>query len=151
MDAKSVVSEQVQKLTDKLGSKTGTGEWSQTVTIERPRGEVEEFWRDSDRVSGLLHDAGQDIRVVEAGKLRVVGAQDSENAVDVEVSFADAPRDLGTEVTLRGRTPGVGLAAGAAAFTALYRARALLQTGEAPSLEHNPSARDNRPADAEEQ
>jgi len=39
------------------------------------------------------------------------------------------------------RSPLPGLLTGAIAFKLLYRMRALLQTGELPTLEHNPSAR----------
>ncbi|WP_280506943.1 hypothetical protein [Nocardia farcinica] len=59
----------------------------------------------------------------------------------LHIEFAEAPADLGTEVTLRVTAPVPGLLTGAVAFKVLYRARALLQTGELPTLAHNPSAR----------
>ena len=52
------------------------------------------------------------------------------------VSTGPAPRDLGTEVRAA-----LDLPAGAVAFTLLYRLRALLQTGEIPTLRPQPAAR----------
>lgn len=58
------------------------------------------------------------------------------------VRFAEAPLDLGTEVTLDLALPVVpDVAARVAAFKVLYRARALLQTGEIPTLVPTPAAR----------
>lgn len=62
----------------------------------------------------------------------------------LDAATAPAPRDLGTEVRLRLDLPLPRLAAGAAAFTVLYRLRALLQTGEIPTLRPQPAARDER-------
>ncbi|MGK8523858.1 SRPBCC family protein [Nocardia asteroides] len=142
---------------------------SQTVTIARPRAEVERFWRDPENLSQVLGDvaevrstepsiyewtlhSGTDGRTTwkttlreEEGHLRFVGPTDADapsaQGLELELGFRDAPRDLGTEVTMRAKTPLPGLLTGAGMFTALYRARALLQTGEMPSLAHNPSAR----------
>ncbi|CAA9384346.1 MAG: hypothetical protein AVDCRST_MAG35-35, partial [uncultured Quadrisphaera sp.] len=60
---------------------------------------------------------------------------------EVALSLAPAPQDLGTEATLRLDLPVPGLAAGALAFTLLYRLRALLQTGEVPPPPPPPAAR----------
>jgi hypothetical protein len=44
-------------------------------------------------------------------------------------------------VTLRVEAPAPRLLSGAAAFKVLYRLRALMQTGEVPTIKSNPSAR----------
>ncbi|MGK8488893.1 SRPBCC family protein [Nocardia asiatica] len=142
---------------------------TQTVTIARPRAEVERFWRDPANLSEVMGDvadvrssgpssyewtlhAGADGRTTwqttlqeEEGRFRFVGSTDDSTSsapgLELELRFRDAPRDLGTEVTMRARTPLPDVLTGAATFTALYRARARLQTGEVPTLAHNPSAR----------
>jgi len=58
-----------------------------------------------------------------------------------ELHVHQAPQDRGTEVQLRLDVPAPDLAAGAATFTVLYRLRALLQTGEVPTITPQPSAR----------
>lgn len=56
-----------------------------------------------------------------------------------------APQGLGAEVVLRLTVPaGTGEVGGGLAFTMLYRLRALLQTGEAPTLGKVPSGRDGK-------
>ncbi|MEU2001690.1 hypothetical protein ACH47B_09155 [Rhodococcus sp. NPDC019627] len=165
-----------EQLTDLVGkmvdSAAGSGN-SQTLTINRPRPEVEQFWRDPGKLSEVLGDVAEvrstepgsyewtlnpgadepttwNTTLVEAdGSLRFVGttgedstAQNSpDDPPEVELSFRDAPHDLGTEVTIRAKTPVPDILTGAATFKALYRARALLQTGELPTLRDNPSAR----------
>ena len=57
------------------------------------------------------------------------------------VAFRPAPNHLGTELSLRLKTPAPDLLTGALAFKILYRCRALLQTGEVPTIRSNPSAR----------
>ena len=54
----------------------------------------------------------------------------------VSLRTRTAPRDMGTEATLRLDVP-----TGAPAFTVLYRLRALLQTGEIPTISPQPAAR----------
>ncbi|WP_040835498.1 hypothetical protein [Nocardia brevicatena] len=159
--------EQLATLVGKVAGVVGRGSSSsshQTMTIERPRPEVERFWREPENLARTLdgiaeiHPTEPDhlewtfapesehpvtwesTSVVEENGLRFVDAADPDIA-EIAIGFADAPHDLGTEVTIRAMTPAPNLLTGAAAFTALYRARALLQTGEAPTLEHNPSAR----------
>ncbi|MGA8328117.1 MAG: hypothetical protein WB777_02370 [Mycobacterium sp.] len=60
---------------------------------------------------------------------------------EVSVLFRAAPADLGTEVTLSMQPPAPNVVLRAAAFKVLYRARALLQTGELPTLTPTPAAR----------
>ncbi|WP_431972709.1 hypothetical protein [Nocardia sp. bgisy134] len=161
--AKDQLTDLVGKLRD-AASRTAGG---QTVTVARPRAEVERFWRDPENLSRVLGDIGdvsatspadyewtllygdegvltwQTMLVTEEDGLRFVDvAEDGaarEDGPEIGVYFADAPRGLGTEVTIRAAAPLPGFLAGAAAFKALYRARALMQTGELPTLEHDPS------------
>ncbi|PXX59794.1 hypothetical protein DFR70_111178 [Nocardia tenerifensis] len=155
-----------EQLTDLAQKVTGNSDGnSQTVTIARPRAQVEQFWRDPDALSKVFgdladvrstsptsftwtpHNAADDSPswqtrlVAEDGSLRFVDVSSVGKGMELRLTFADAPRDLGTEVTMRVQTPIPDLLTGAATFQALYRARALLQTGEVPSLAHNPSAR----------
>jgi uncharacterized membrane protein len=133
---------------------------AQTVTIKCPPDRIEQFWRDPNQMSVVLGDiaevnaAGQDryrwrLRdqpdvawesrlIPEPEGLRFVGTEDDSH---IAVTYRPAPRDLGTEVTLRVNTPAPGLLSGAAAFKVLYRLRALMQTGEVPTIQSNPSAR----------
>lgn len=136
---------------------------AQTVTIRCPVERIEQFWRDPDQLSVVLGDiaevdaAGQDryrwqlsngadvsweSRLVpEPDGVRFVGTGDDNQ---LSVSYRPAPRDLGTEVTLRVKTPAPGLLSGAAAYKVLYRLRALMQTDEVPTIRTNPSARKSK-------
>lgn len=146
----------------------GEPDTAQTVTIGRPRAEVEQFWHDPDNLSQVLGDIAS-IRVLGDGihewhthrgpeqtltwrttlhdadgaisftAIREDGTP-AEDRPRVDLRFRDAPHDLGTEVTLRVRTAVPELLTRAAIFKALYRARALIQTGEIPTLD-TPSAR----------
>ncbi|OBA57756.1 hypothetical protein A5647_22695 [Mycobacterium sp. 1100029.7] len=135
-------------------------EKAQTVTIAAPRERIEQFWRDPDQLSRVLGEVaevdvtgpdryrwrllpGPDIAweselVVAPDGIRFVGIADGNELV---VSYKAAPHDLGTEVTLHAKSPAPGLLSGAVAYKVLYRLRALLQTGELPTLRSNPSAR----------
>ena len=165
--------EQLTDLVGKLVDSTAGSGNSQTLTISRPRSEVEQFWRDPGKLSEVLGDVAE-VRSTEPGSyewtlnpgadepttwnttlvegdgsLRFVGETGEDSTAqnstadppEVELTFRDAPHDLGTEVTIRTKTPVPDILTGAATFKALYRARALLQTGELPTLRHNPSAR----------
>lgn len=151
-----------------MGSVTG-GSTSQTLTVQCPRVEAEQFWRRPeslsrvfrglaevrstapDRYEWVVGRAGEEpitwesLLVTEDNGLRFVDASDAD-LVQIELGFADAPRESGTEIRLSGQAPLPEQLTGAALFTVLYRARALLQTGEVPTLEANPSAR-HRPAE----
>jgi len=72
--------------------------------------------------------------------------EDARSVLTVEVH--PAPQDLGSEVRLLLDLPVPDLAGGALAFTVLYRLRALLQTGEVPTLGDVPSHRRTKGADA---
>jgi hypothetical protein len=65
------------------------------------------------------------------------GGAPAEDVALVSVRTRPAPHDLGTEVTVL-----VDVPTGAPAFTLLYRLRALLQTGEIPTISPQPAARE---------
>jgi uncharacterized membrane protein len=131
---------------------------AQTVTIAAPPERVAQFWRDTLQISVVLGDiaevetSGQDRyrwRLLDepaaVWESRLVQENDGVRFVgggnELAVRYRPAPHGLGTEVTLRATTPAPGLLSGAAAFKVLYRLRALLQTGEVPTIRSNPSAR----------
>lgn len=74
--------------------------------------------------------------VEEADGVRFVG-----DGNQIEVKYRPAPHELGTEVALSVKTAAPALLSGAAAYKVLYRLRALMQTGEVPTIQSNPSAR----------
>ncbi|NKY42034.1 hypothetical protein [Nocardia cerradoensis] len=137
----------------------------QIVTIGRPRAEVERLWHDPrmlSRVFGemasvhtadgaryvwrLGPDDGETVTwttalTEEPGTLRFTGTGDDPTGTYLQLDFRDAPQGLGTEVTLSVGAPLPDILTDTAAFAALYRARALLQTGEIPTLAGNPSTR----------
>lgn len=131
---------------------------AQTVTVACPVERIAQFWRDPQQLSEVLGDVAEvevsgpyryrwrllggsavawDSRLVpEDDGVRFIGGGN-----ELAISYRPAPHDLGTEVTLRATTPAPGLLSGAAAFKVLYRLRALMQTGEVPTIRSNPSAR----------
>lgn len=131
---------------------------AQTVTIACQPERIEQFWQDPDQLSVVLGDiaevetlgedryrwrltegpAWESRRAAEPGRVRFVGTGDDNELV---VEYRPASNDLGTEVTMRVQAPTPGLLSGAAIFKVLYRLRALLQTGEVPTIRSNPSAR----------
>jgi uncharacterized membrane protein len=146
-----------------VGSVSG-GTGRRALTIEQPRAAVEEFWRDPDNLSRVF-DGFADVRstapdryewtappddadparwesvlLTEQDGLQFVDAVDPERA-RIELEFADAPRGRGTEVHISATAPMPRQLTGAAIFAVLYRARALMQTGEVPTLDRNPSGR----------
>ena len=66
------------------------------------------------------------------------------------VTFSNAPAQLGSEVALRLFSTLPSVAAGPALVLALRRFKSLVETGEVPSLEHNPSGRAAGAGDGEE-
>jgi uncharacterized membrane protein len=162
---------QVTGLATKIvGHHSGDGGRSQTVTIGRSREEIDQFWRDPEQLSLALGNIAtvrspeSDVFewILSAGpggtqtwRTRLLASDDGLRFVadpadtggtgaraEVVVTYRPAPNDLGTEVTLAAATPFPDFLTGAALFTVFYRVRALLQTGEIPTLSHNPSARD---------
>lgn len=147
----------------------------QTLTFSRPVETVLRACRDPEVLSTLLGPAGQ-ITVDGTGTRVTWTVADTSTTTDlilapnrvafrttgaepVEVLVVEAwpePRWGGSEVVLRLHLPadtdlpGTGdLAGGALAFTALYRLRALLQTGEVPTLGKVPSGRSHHTDDGE--
>lgn len=160
------VKQLVEKVAQKVAETTAAGvsfdSSIQAVTIGRPRAEVMHFFTDAHRLSEVFGDFAE---VISTGPDRmrwkftrgsvewecVVVTEDESRLrfVDVEpdedtgivLEFRDAPRDRGTEVIARVSSPAPGALTGVLTFKALYRARALLTTGEVPTIRHNPSAR----------
>jgi len=85
-------------------------------------------------------DGGTPTQLREAGDL-LQFLRDADGGPLAELRVLPAPPGRGTEVQLRLDVPAPDLAAGAATFTVLYRLRALLQTGEVPTITPQPSAR----------
>jgi hypothetical protein len=141
----------------------------QTVTILSGRDEVDKFWRDPENLSqafgnlATVQSSGSDVFVwklqgksdeTQSWRTRL---QRSDNALwfvadgpdgdtgdraQLMVTYQQAPNGLGTEVTLTAASPLRDFVTQGALFQVLYRARALLQTGEIPTLSHNPSPRE---------
>jgi uncharacterized membrane protein len=86
-------------------------------------------------------DDESQLRYVDADAANADGGTDG--SVGLVLQFRDAPQDRGTEVIARVSAPAPGALTGALAFKLLYRARALLVTGEVPTIKYNPSARDS--------
>jgi uncharacterized membrane protein len=163
--------EHVKRLAEKVADKvldTATTESKvQAVTIGRPRHEVLALFQDPNRLSEVFGDIadvsstgpqrlrwkfaldGSDLPeweclVITEGddRLRFVDA-DRDSNTGIVIDFRDAPRDRGTEVIARVSSPAPGALSGVLTFKALYRARALVLTGEVPTIKYNPSARDS--------
>lgn len=153
---------QIAGLVDKIADHAPQNTAQQTVTVACTVVAAEELWRDPHRLSQVLGELGE-VRFTEPNRyhwhlhaagidldwesrlasdtdaLRFIGSDGNE----IIVSYRPAPNNLGTEMTLRTKTPAPQLLSGAVAFTMLYRARALLQTGEIPTIRRNPSARES--------
>jgi uncharacterized membrane protein len=98
------------------------------------------------------HDLEWDAQLTEERPgelLRWTPTARSGTSAQLEVRLRPAPVAQGTAVTMRleveppsgAPAPAVGAAAGALVIKALYRTKALIETGEVPTLEKNPSAR----------
>lgn len=153
----------------RLVSGNGRREIRTTLTIARPGGDIEEFWSDPQQLSRILGDLGEVTATPPAHRYRwtlhLPGGRDivwqseltrtrdgvrfvdvndglAKRNAEVAVTLREAPGGLGTEatVTLAG-FPGPKILWRTAVFKALYRCRALLQTGELPSLTPTPAAR----------
>ena len=157
----------VEKVTEKVTEKATTDSRTPGITIARPRREVIDLFQDADRLSVAFGDAaevqqtgpdrlrwtfvidGNDgpawdclVSVEDDARLRFVDVDPGKSA-EIVLDFRDAPQDRGTEVIAQVSSPAPGALTGALAFKALYRARALLLTGEVPTIKYNPSARDS--------
>ena len=157
--ASSLAGTVVNKIADKATTEAANGQW---VTVTCTVVEAEELWRDPHRLSIVLGELGE-VELTdpdryrwrlhggpvettwesqvhsENGGLRFVGTGADPN--EIVVTYRPAPNHLGTELGLKTKTPAPDLLSGALAFKVLYRCRALLQTGEVPTIRSNPSAR----------
>jgi uncharacterized membrane protein len=161
---KQIVDKVAQKVVEKTPAGVSFDSGVQAVTIGRPRAEVMQFFTDANRLSEVFGeiaevsstgpdrmrwkftagDGGAEWECVvvteDDERLRFVDVDPNKNA-EITLEFRDAPRDRGTEVIARVSSPAPGALTGVLTFKALYRARALLTTGEVPTLRRNPSAR----------
>jgi len=162
--AKAQVKQIVGKVTEKVVESATSDSRVQAITIARPRNEVLHHFQDAGFLSQVFGDIatvsseGPDrlrwtfasdgsgpswdcvVAVDDDSHLRFVDV-DPEKKTGVNLTLRDGPQDRGTEVIARVTSPGPGALTGVATFKALYRARALLMTGEVPTIKENPSAR----------
>jgi hypothetical protein len=141
--AKAQVKQIVEMVTDKVGDAAARDSKVQAITIGKPHNEVVQSFADAAFLSQVFGDIADGAGVVSEGpdRLRWTFGSDANAAVALE--FRDAPQGRGTEVIAKATGPAPGMLTGALTFKALYRARALLMTGEVPTIEYNPSARDS--------
>jgi uncharacterized membrane protein len=143
---------------------------ARSVTVGRPAQEVEAFFREPEGLSRALANfatvtpAGDgrwhwamrsreggtlewDMELAEDRPGELLRWRATGGDVDAEswVRLRPAPHDLGTEVRLYLRLDASegapALPAGVVVLRALHRAKALMEAGEAPTLERNPAAR----------
>jgi uncharacterized membrane protein len=158
--------EQAKQLVEKVTGPAVAEPAVHAVTIGRPRHAVLAMLRNPETLSQVFGEIA-DVQAVGPNRLRwtfhdektsdaswesVITADDhrvryagtdADSATEIVVDLRDAPQDKGTEVIARVSAPAPGLLTGPLTFKALYRARALLQTGEIPTLTRNPSARNS--------
>ncbi len=109
----------------------GIYEWSLPAGADQA-----ELWRSE------LVDSGHSLRfVTDDNDADNRGSDRGVESAELVVSSRDAPNERGTELTLKAAARLPAFFTASFLFGALYRARALLQTGEVPTLAHNPSAR----------
>lgn len=159
---KQLVEKVAQKVAEAAPAGVSFDSRVQAVTIGRPRAEVMHFFTDANRLSEVFGDiaevsstgpdrmrwkfTGGDLEwecvvvTEDESRLRFVDVDPNEST-GIVLELRDAPRDRGTEVIARVSSPAPGALTGLLTFKALYRARALLTTGEVPTIRHNPSAR----------
>ena len=167
MNVMASTKEHVRQLVEKVTDAATTESRVQAVTIARPRHEVVEAFKDPNLLSQVFGDVAE-VTSTGPDRLRwkftfagsegpewecIIAADDDTHLrfVDADpggrpgivLEFRDAPQERGTEVIARVSGPAPGALTGALTFKALYRTRALLMTGEVPTLEYNPSARDS--------
>lgn len=150
-----------QALVDKVlpgDHAAGDADARRVLTIGCDADTLRDLWGDPVRLARVLAEpytgdpstwTVDEVAVVDGVvRFRARSGQEQPLTASGEVTFRPAPQDLGSEVTLELELDGPDLAAGAAAHKALRRAKALAETGEVPTLAHNPSAR-HRPEGGE--
>jgi len=158
--------EQAKTLVEKVTGPAAREPAVQAVTIGQPRPAVLAMLRNPETLSHVFgeiadveavgpnrlrwtfHDEGKSdaswdaVITADDHRVRYAGT-DADSPTEIVIDLRDAPQDRGTEVIARVSTPAPGLLTGPLTYKALYRARALLQTGEIPTIVRNPSARDS--------
>jgi uncharacterized membrane protein len=163
----NLAEEAAQRGKELLSESAGRGEPAGpvTLTVAADQDAIRAVWRDGTRLSRVLGDVASVTETIDAkatftvttpagditvntsvvddadGIRFVESSTSSPETEIVVVRFAEAPNDLGTEVTLRLQLPVPEFAAKTAAFKVLYRLRSLVQTGEIPTLTPTPAAR----------
>ena len=133
------------------GARAGSGSARRVLTVAAPLPVLAELWSDEAVLARILAEPwtgtprGFRAEVLERGERRVAfrGRPADADAPELTgvVTLAPGRPDLGTLVTLQLDSAAPALALGAAAHKALRRAKALAETGEIPTLAHNPSGR----------
>jgi uncharacterized membrane protein len=165
--AKDQVKHLAEKVAEKIADTAATDSRTQAVTIARPRADVIRLFQDAELLAEVVGDFAE-VHSTGAGRLRwtflhdgggpawdcVISVDDDtrlryvdvnpDRTAELSLEFRDAPQDRGTEVLARVSSPAPGPLSGVLAYKLLYRARAVLQTGETPTIKYNPSARDSR-------
>lgn len=162
-----IAKKQLRRAVGAVAGRLGDHRQTQSLTISCEQELVREFFQDPKRLSEVLGDVGdvqqgdsgdrlrwlflqeplkgtswESLVIADTSRLRLIDADGhGRTGTEITIDFSEAPRGRGTQVTLRVKSPLPGLLSGALAFKALYRARALLQTGEIPTITSNPSAR----------
>jgi uncharacterized membrane protein len=154
--------EQAKQLAEKVTGSSAPEPTLQAITIGRPRHAVLALLRNPESLSHIFGEIA-DVHALATDRLQwTFHGQDkvaweceitaADNAVryvaanpdrptELAITLRDAPQDKGTEIIATVSTPPPGLLTGPLTFKALYRARALLQTGEMPATTRIPSAR----------
>ncbi|WP_197381584.1 SRPBCC family protein [Mycolicibacterium mengxianglii] len=164
MNVINAAKEQAKGIAAKVLHATEREPRSQSITIRQSREAVTDLFQDAERLSQVFGDiaevehlgprrlrwkfAGPDgdttkwecVVTVQGDSLRFDDVR-PDSTHQIALDLRQAPQDHGTEVIARVSSPAPGLLTGPLIFKALYRARALLQTGEIPTITPNPSAR----------
>lgn len=138
------------ELVDRLRGDTPGPDARRSLTVGRPADELRALWGNPEHLGHILaepytgHPSPWTAEVRQADEIVAFegrSGQEEPLRATGTVSFAPAPQDLGTVVTLELHLDGPDPAAGATAAKALRRAKALAETGEIPTLAGNVSGR----------
>lgn len=158
--------EQAKQLVARVANSAATDSGVQAITIGRPPIDVRAMFRNPDALSQIFGDIA-DVEAIGSDRLRwtfaghenddalwecIITADERQvkyidvkpdSATEIVITVRDAPQGRGSEVVAHVSAPAPGLLTGPLTYKALYRARALLQTGEIPTIKRNPSARNS--------